>query len=153
MIGSKKEVMNWILDQQNDLYEIKPYRPKRSNKANSYFWELIGKYAFEKGVDPVEEYRERIKRLGIFRQFDPKTTELNTFKKVWGDMGLGWFCDVVDTFYEGEVERKLVNAYYGSSSYNSKQMARLIEDLVEDCQDVGIETKPKEEIDSLLKSC
>ena len=153
MIGTKKETMNWLLDQSNDcLIEIKIYRPKRSLKANNYFWELLREYSLDKGVDPIEEYKERVKRLGVFRQFDPKTTELKTLEKIWNDRGLGWFCEVVDTFYEGDIERKLVNAYYGSSSYNSKQMSRLINDLVEDCIEVGIETKPQAEIDSLLRS-
>ena len=46
----------------------------------------------------------------------------------------------------------LLHLYYGSSSFNSKQMSRLINDLVEDCKEVGIETKPQAEINSLLES-
>lgn len=52
----------------------------------------------------------------------------------------------------GETEFKIINAYYGSSSFNSKQMSRLINDVVEDCKVYGIETKTPEEIKSLLES-
>lgn len=52
----------------------------------------------------------------------------------------------------GNTEFKIINAYYGSSSFNSKQMSRLINDLIEECKQVGIETKPQAEIDSLLRS-
>ena len=71
---------------------------------------------------------------------------------MWVSQGIAWFCELADTTYIENTEFKIINAYYGSSSYNSKQMSRLINDLVEDCKEVGIETKPKEEIDSLLRS-
>ena len=45
-----------------------------------------------------------------------------------------------------------VVAYYGSSTYNTKEMSRLIELLIEECKQFGIETKPQAEIDSLLRS-
>jgi hypothetical protein len=41
--------------------------------------------------------------------------------------------------------------YYGSSSYNVAQMSRLINIIVEDCRQVGIETKSEEEVASLLQ--
>lgn len=63
-------------------------------------------------------------------------------------IGLAWFTEIVDIAPNNKV---VVNAYYGSSSYNSKQMSKLIDDLVQDCQAVGIETKPIEEINALLK--
>ena len=44
-----------------------------------------------------------------------------------------------------------MNLYYGSSSFNTKQMSRLIDGVVQDCKACGIETKPQQEIDSLLK--
>ena len=71
---------------------------------------------------------------------------------MWQDKGIAWFCEIADTEYIGNIEFKIINAYYGSSSFNSKQMSRLIDGVVQDCQAVGIETKPKAEIDSLLRS-
>ena len=50
------------------------------------------------------------------------------------------------------MEFKIINAYYGSSSFNTKQMSRLINNLVQDCQACGIETKTSAEIESLLRS-
>ena len=71
---------------------------------------------------------------------------------MWQDKGIAWFCETADTEYIGDIEFKIINAYYGSSSFNSKQMSRLINDLVEDCKEVGIETKSDAEIKSLLES-
>lgn len=132
--------------------ELKKYRKKRSLDANKYFWKLLSEYSEEKNVDTIQEYKERVKRLGIFRQFRIETTGIKTFEKMWQERGIAWFSEILDTEIIGNIEFKIINAYYGSSSFNSKQMSRLINDLVEDCEAVGIETKPKEEIDSLLKA-
>ena len=70
---------------------------------------------------------------------------------MWTAQGIAWFCEIADTIYIGDAEFKIINAYYGSSSFNSKQMARLIDGVVQDCKPYGIETKPQAEIDSLLK--
>lgn len=115
------------------------------------FWKLLTEYAEEKEIDAIEEYKERVKRLGIFRVSRIETKDLETFKKSWENWGTAWFCEVYDTEYLGDIEFKILHLYYGSSSFNSKQMSRLVNDLVEDCKEIGIETKPQAEIDSLLK--
>jgi hypothetical protein len=43
-----------------------------------------------------------------------------------------------------------VIVYYGSSEYDTAQMSRLIDRIVEDCKEQGIETMPQAELDSLL---
>ena len=131
--------------------ELKKYRKQRSNDANKYFWKLLSEYSEQKEVDTIEEYKERVKRLGIFRQFKIEKDNTSTFEKMWNAQGIAWFCEVLDTDFIKDTEFKIINAYYGSSSFNTKQMSRLINDLVEDCKQVGIETRPKEEIDALLK--
>ncbi len=132
--------------------EIKKYRKPRSLDANKYFWKLLQEVCDYKDIDTIEDYKRRVKELGIFKQFKIMTQDVKTFEKLWTDRGIAWFCEIVDTTYIGDTEFKIINAYYGSSSYNSKQMSRLIDNLVQDCKAVGIETKPQAEINSLLES-
>lgn len=132
--------------------EIKKHRNKRSNDANRYFWKLLSEYCENKEVDTIEEYKERVKRLGIFRISRVETKDIEAFKMSWENWGTAWFCEIYDTEYLGDVEFKILHLYYGSSSFNTNQMSRLINDLVEDCIEVGIETKTPEEINSLLES-
>lgn len=131
---------------------LKKYRKHRSLNANSYFWKLLQELCELAEIDTVEEYKRRIKELGIFRQFKIEKDNIKTFEKMWTAQGIAWFCEIADTTYIGDTEFKIINAYYGSSSYNSKQMARLIDGVVQDCKVYGIETKPQAEIDSLLRS-
>ena len=131
--------------------EIKKYRKSRSLDANRYFWKLLQEVFEYKNIDTIAEYKRRVKELGIFKQFKIMTQDVKTFQKVWADRGIAWFCEVADTTYIGNVEFKIINAYYGSSSYNTKQMSRLIDNLVQDCKAIGLETKTQAEIDSLLR--
>lgn len=132
--------------------ELKKYRKHRSLDANAYFWKLLTELCELAEIDTVEEYKRRIKELGIFRQFKIEKDNIKTFEKMWTAQGIAWFCEIADTTYIGDTEFKIINAYYGSSSFNSKQMSRLIDGVVQDCKAYGIETKPQEEIESLLRS-
>ena len=140
------------LKNENKLnVELKKYRKKRSLDANAYFWKLLQEICESAELDTIEEYKRRVKELGIFRQFKIENDNIKTFEKMWTAQGIAWFCEIFDTEIIGDTEFKIINAYYGSSSFNSKQMSRLIDILVQDCKSIGIETKPKEEIESLLK--
>lgn len=140
------------LKNENKLnIELKKHRKKRSLDANAYFWKLLQELCELAEIDTVEEYKRRVKELGIFRRFRVEKDNIKTFEKMWTAQGIAWFCEVADTEYVGDIEFKIIHAYYGSSSYNSKQMSRLIDGVVQDCKIYGIETKPQAEIESLLK--
>ena len=72
----------------------------------------------------------------------------DNFKRIWERQGLGFLIQ--------EVSRKdkciRVNCYYGSSTYNSKEMSLLINLLVDLAQSLNIETMPQDELNSLLES-
>ena len=125
---------------------------KRSLNANNYFWKLLQELCELVEIDTIEEYKRRVKELGIIRRFKIEKENVKTFEKIWTSQGVAWFCEIADTEIIGNTEFKIINAYYGSSSFNSKQMSRLINDLVEDCKIYRIETKTPIEIKSLLES-
>ena len=129
----------------NEELEVK--RKKRSKNANSYFWELLQKLCFELNLDLIQEYRKRVKELGICQTFVLDTKNLATFERLWTDRGYAWFIEKV----EENGDKTTINAYYGSSSYNSKQMSRLIDNLVQDCKTVGIQTLDEREIEDLIR--
>ena len=131
--------------------EAKKYIKKRTTNANNYFWNLLQELCELAEIDTIE-YKRRVKELGIFRRFRIETENIKTFEKMWVAQGIAWFCEIADTTYIGNTEFKIINAYYGSSSFNSKQMARLIDGVVQDCKVYGIETKSQQEIKSLLES-
>ena len=144
MTGYRNEIIQWLLEQGNEtLYEIKEHKPKRSLNANAYCWTLLGKIATELGTTKEEVYREYIKDKGIYRIITMNKEAVGTFTKVWSERGLGWICETSETNIDGLVD---VIAYYGTSSYNTKQMASFVDYVVEEAKVLKIETLPPTQI-------
>lgn len=132
-IQEDTKILTVQINKNEELYVKKK---KRSKDQNSYFWELLQQLCFEMNLDVIQEYKKRVKELGIFKQWEIDTINVPTFEKLWSDRGIAWFTEKVE-----EIGNKtIINAYYGSSSYNSKQMSRLLDNLIQDCKEVGIQT-------------
>ena len=53
----------------------------------------------------------------------------------WSSHGTGWFGEIVDKC-DGN---RLVRLYYGSSSYDTAEMTRLLDSVIQECDDLGVE--------------
>ena len=129
--------------------EIKEFRQRRSIDANAYFWTLLDKLA-EALREPKEElYRGYIKDIGGNSEtvcvLDNAVEKL---RKGWERNGLGWQTDVMPSKIQGCTN---VILYYGSSTYDTNQMSRLIDFVVQDCKGCGIETLPPERLAGMLE--
>lgn len=130
--------------------KLSKYRKHRSLDANAYFWQLVSKLAEELDSTKEEIYREYIRHYGISKPVEISEKAVDTMIYMWQTHGLGWFAEKLD---HGSTEGfVLVNFYYGSSAYNTKQMSRLIDAAVNDCKEQGIETLPPEEIKAMVNA-
>ena len=123
----------------------KKKKRKRSLDANAYCWVLCTKLADRLSVTTKikttkeDIYRNAVRELGIYRDFPGLgTDEANTLRTAWEMLGTGWITEQVD--FEADGDHIRVRCYYGSSTYNARQMSRLIDNLVQDCKAVGVET-------------
>lgn len=150
-LDQRGAVMKFIRSKKDKRYKlsIQEYRQKRSLDANAYAWVLIGKLADAMHITPNEVYRTAIINIGGNYEVVPiKGEAAKKFKEVWEKNGLGWPAfELGPSKIQGYVNMMV---YYGSSTYDSRQMAALIDNLCQDCKALGIETKPDEEIASLL---
>ena len=127
--------------------KLEKWYSKRSLNANAYMWQLIGKLAKKMNLTNNEVYRKHIKEAGSFTVLQMEEDEMKEFVRIWQSKGLGWICEKSIDKY-GQI---VLLAFHGSSIYTTKEMARLIDSVVQDCREQGIETKTNDEIDSLLK--
>lgn len=124
--------------------EIKPYRARRSLDANAYCWVLIDKLA-EKVNDTKEAiYREYITHIGGNSEVVcVKNKAVERLCEGWHRNGLGWQTETFPSKIEGCTN---VILYYGSSCYDSSQMSRLLDLIIQDCREQGIPTETPNEI-------
>lgn len=129
-------------------YDISPAKKKRSLNANAMLWQMCQQVAAAVGTTKEAVYRRCIREVGIFTELHIAERGVEAFQKAWSLNGLGWFCEVAD-YGDGD-GYKLVFAYHGSSSYNVKQMAALIDNIMQEAQSLGIDTISDRERSLLL---
>ena len=128
---------------------VQEHREKRSLDANAYAWILMDKLAEVTNIPKEDIYRQAIRDIG--GNTETVCVKAESEKKVresWSRNGLGWMTDTMPSKLPGCVN---VILYYGSSIYDTKQMSRLIDNLVADCKDLGIETLPPEKLAAMTQ--
>lgn len=127
--------------------EIKRFHKHRSLDANAYAWVLIDKIATATYVDKAEVYRQAIRSIGgVSEILCIQNTALEKFRAAWEQNGIGWQTDTMPSKLEGCTN---VIVYYGSSTYDTQQMALLIDYLIQDAKSLGIETMSPAELERL----
>lgn len=154
LLINERDCLNSLENIKDDKLsiEIKKWRKNRSLDANSYCWVLCDKIAKELSKESIvtkeQIYKDAISQVGTFEPMIIEEKAYDNFKRIWEKQGLG--------FIVQEVSRKdkciKVHCYYGSSTYDTKEMSLLIEILIELAKSLNIETKPQAELDSLLRS-
>ena len=150
MIGTPKQLMDWLYEQDKDKkFILKEYKEKRSLDANAYCWVLLQKISDKLGSSKEEIYRRIIKQKGTFEILPIKNEAIDTFTNAWQEHGIGWITETMKSKLDGYTN---VIAYYGSSTYDTKQMAYFIDYIVEEAKELGIETMTPNELESLKNS-
>lgn len=119
--------------------EVKPFRQRRSLDANAYCWVLIDRIAEKVGESKEAVYRQYITNIG--GNSEAVCVKNNAVKRLcdgWRRNGIGWQTEAFDSKIEGCTN---VILYYGSSVYDSAQMARLLDLIIQDCKALGIPTE------------
>lgn len=138
--------------EEGKRYELtlKQQRKKRSLDSNAYAWVLLGKLAAKLSlpqapITPEDIYREAIRDVGDNYEVTPiRDDAAEHWKAIWSAKGTGWICD--DLGPSKIAGYTNIRNFYGSSVYDTAQMSRLIDVIVEACKKCGIETLPPAEL-------
>lgn len=129
-------------------FTMKKYRQKRSLSANAYAWVLIGKIAEKTNIPVDDVYREYIRNLGgNYETVCCRTDSADAFQRAWEQNGLGWITDSFPSKVKGCTN---IRCFYGSSTYDTDTMRRLIDHIVQDCGNIGIDTATPDEIANMM---
>jgi hypothetical protein len=122
--------------------EIKKASKAKSRDANAYCWVIIDKIAEKTGISRAEVYRHAIKEIGgVSTTVCVQDKAVARLREGWEKNGIGWQTDTLKSRIDGCTN---VILYYGSSVYDSQQMSRLIDSLVQEAEGFGIPTYPEE---------
>lgn len=127
---------------------IKKHRNRRSLDANAYLWVLLQKLADVLStpghrMDKWDVYLVELAKYGVFTHVVVKPEAVERVKAEWravkelGEVTVGHMTGIQ------------LQCYFGSSTYNTKEMSRLLDGVVTDCRELGIETLPPDEIERI----
>jgi hypothetical protein len=156
-----KEVILWITTPDKkaaeefmalkaDEVEIKPKKKRRSLDANAYMWVLCDKIAKVAGTTKEAVYLDTIRDVGVFDYLMVSDKAVDTFIDKWKSNGIGWYAE---KHHKAKVDNcTVVIAYYGSSTYDTKQMSRLVDMIVQMAKELGIETMTPAELSRIKEA-
>ena len=116
-------------------------KEKRSLNANSYCWVLIGQIADILRASKEEVYFNMLKNYGQ-----------STVVSVLSEINVAGFFKYYEEFGRGEVNGKdftHYKVYKGSSEFDTKEMAILIDGVISEAQELGVDTRTPEEVDKM----
>lgn len=143
MTGSKREIIEWLQNQNAKLFDIRVHHNKRSRNANSYAWVLITKIADTMCLSKQEVYEQMLEDYGqseiVITSQGVKLKKLHEYHKLMREGNLNgqkacWW-----------------KILFGSSTYDTKEMAVFIDGIVQEAKQLDIETLPPDEIEQMKK--
>ena len=152
-VGGDNELSKISPDIEYEI-TIQKKKNKRSLNASAYCWVLCQKIAEElskTGYTSKEDvYRKAIKDCSHFSYVPVREDAIERYIQIWQAHGIGWIaedageCKSIKGYHN-------VMCYHGSSVYNTNEMQRLIDCLVDECNQLGIKLDDSDYIQSLVK--
>lgn len=122
---------------------LEEYKEKRSLNANAYAWVLIGKIADVLRIGKNEAYLQMLKQYG-------QSEIVSVLSKI-DVTGLFKYYEIAGTSKLTGKEFTHYKIFKGSSEYNTKEMAILIDGIVSEAKELGIETLPPYQLEEMKK--
>lgn len=129
--------------------EIKKASKARSLSANAYAWVLIDKISEKTGINQTDVYRSAIREIGeVSTLLGMKDDAIPVFSENWQRGHLGRQVEIIPG--SSKPGWSNVRVFYGSSEFDSAQMARLIDSLIQDAESLGIPTISDDEAAKMI---
>ena len=138
-----------FLDGRELDLSLKEFKPKRSLNANAYMWALIGKIAEVLRISQNDVYHKVLCDYGTY-DTDGGVTQILSIR---ADAKLtGWLWIHTKPIKTVDLEGKKFTHYAlikGSSDYNTKEMSHLLDGVIYEAKELGIEVMTPEELERL----
>jgi hypothetical protein len=134
------ELKNVINKGKELIVEIKQYRHKRSLDSNAYMWLLLNEMASILNTTKDELYIQVLDRYGVFTHVVVKQNVVDRVKQEWRTVR-----ELGEVTINGKTGIQL-QCYFGSSTYDTKEMSILLNGVVQEAKGLGINTMTPSEL-------
>ncbi len=120
--------------------EAKQYRVKRSLDANALLWACLSEIAVALRTDKWDVYLTMLKRYGKYTYICVKPNIVDAVKAQWRE------CEEIGTININGQEAVQLLCYFGSSTYDTKEMSVLIDGVISEMKEMGLQTPESKEV-------
>lgn len=156
MTGNTQQVLMWLFDMDKDaVWDIEPHKERkgRSLNANSYFHVLVQKLA-QAQQPPVSLAKCKNMMIAAYGQpeyIDGQQAIIKSNVPQEKMQEIEYLhTALVKISEENGTECYFYRIYRGTHTYNNMEMQKLIEGVVQECKDAGIETATPAEIAKMI---
>ena len=147
--------MKIVRDHKDKLYklDVKEYHKSRSLDANKKLWALINEMAVILHLPPEEIYQGYIPDVGKNYWIAPvKPEDIEERTKDWCRGHIGRMVDDMGPCRTSDLQGyHNLKMYRGSSEYDVPTFSRLLDLVIQDCRQLGIEVMSERERSLLLE--
>lgn len=134
-----------LKDDEKLSIKIVKYRKKRSLDANGLLWHCLGEIASSLQADKWDIYLQMLKRYGKYTYICIKPNMVESVRSQWRE------CEVVGNVNINGTEAVQMLCYFGSSTYNTKEFSVLLDGVISEMHEMGLEVPPSTEMKRALE--
>lgn len=120
--------------------EIKQFREGRSKDANALLWACLGEIAATIRADKWDIYLQMLKRYGTYTYVCVIPEAVEMVKEQWRES------EVIGKVNINGRESVQMLCYYGSSHYDTKQFGILLDGVISEMKEMGLQTPTSEQM-------
>lgn len=157
MTGNTQQVLMWLFDMDKDaVWDIEPHKERkgRSLNANSYFHVLVQKLAQAQNP-PISLAACKNMMIAAYGQpeyIDGQQAIIKSNVPQEKMQEIEYLhTALVKISEENGTECYFYRIYRGTHTYNNIEMQKLIEGVVQECKDAGIETATPAEVQKMIE--
>lgn len=125
---------------------LKKHRNKRTLTANGAMWLLLQNLAEVLDTTKDELYLQFLEQYGTFTHIVVKPDAVAKIKREWRTVR-----ELGEITINGQTGMQL-QCYFGSSTMDSKEFSVLLNGIIHECEDQGLETLTSKEFDKLIEN-
>ena len=137
MTGSKNQCINWLLETEADIFDVKVHKEQRNKKQNDKYWKILNELAKKLKKGWREIHFDMLKNYSVaYEMMVPEETEIR---------GIEYY-EKKSTIIKNGKKFTVYHVYTPSHDLKTDEFAILLDGLIHEAIQQGIEVRSPDEI-------
>ena len=138
MTGSKNQCINWLLETEADIFDVKVHKEQRNKKQNDKYWKILNELAKKLKKGWREIHFDMLKNYStVWEMLVPEDTNIT---------GIEYY-EKKSTIIKNGKKFNVYHVYTPSHELKTDEFAILLDGLVQECEQQGIDVRSPEKIE------